>query len=261
MVRRCRQESVRRRTTVRDENNATIKTCGFVFTTTGRPCANHVADKELYCRAGHPCANFPARRDVPPKAAAPRRHVFPLSRTPSAALVPDRRRRAAVLLARALSHEDAEADGVWADKVLADHAVALALLGAPEADPAARDAVVQHFGLVGALLVVAHEDRWRRHLAVLSGDAGSLSAADAVSGHLERLVKSFPHLDVGKLEALMSDIDRSESGCRADRATAVRRRLHAAYAVAARDGSDVSHHVYMDALNEVLKMTRPALAA
>jgi hypothetical protein len=166
-----------------------------------------------------------------------------------------------VLLARALSHEDAEADGVWADRVLADHAVALALLGSADANPAARDAVVQHFGLVGALLVVAHEDRWRRHLAVLSGDAESLSAADAVSGHLERLVKNFPHLDVGKLEALMSDIDRAESGTGADRVTAARRRLHAAYAVAARDGSDVSHQVYMDSLNEVLKMTRPAVAS
>jgi hypothetical protein len=261
MVRWCRQESVRRRTAVRDENKVTTKTCGFVFTTTGRPCANHVADDELYCRAGHPCASFSARRPDTRAVAAHRARLFPLGRAPSAALVPDRRRRAAVLLARALSHEDAEADGVWADRVLADHAVALALLGSPDADPAARDAVVQHFGLVGALLVVAHEDRWRRHLAVLSGDADWLSTDDVVSGHLERLVKNFSHLDVGKLEALMGDIDRAESGGRADRATAVRRRLHAAYAVAARDGSDVSHHVYMDSLNEVLKMTRPAVAS
>jgi hypothetical protein len=37
--------------------------------------------------------------------------------------------------------------------------------------------------------------------------------------------------------------------------------MHAAYAVAARDGSDLSHQEYMESLNEVLKMTRPAVAS
>jgi hypothetical protein len=260
MMRECRQEFVKQRTTVRDEKHVTIRTCGFAFTTTGRPCANHVADDELYCRAGHPCANVSARRAGIGTWSGHHGRVFPLGSVMSE-IVPDRRRRAGVLLARALSHEDAEADGVWADRVLADQAVALALLGSPDADPAARDAVVQHFGLVGALLVVAHEDRWQRHLAVLSGDVDTTSAGDEVSGHLERLVKHFPHLDVPRLEVLLSDIDRAETGRGADRAAAARHRLHAAYAVAARDGSDVSHHQYMESLNEVLKMTRPAVAS
>jgi hypothetical protein len=43
-----------------------------------------------------------------------------------------------------------------------------------------------------------------------------------------------------------------------DRVAASRHRLHAAYAVAARDGSEVSHHQYMESLNEVLRLTRPA---
>ena len=46
-----------------EEKQVTIRTCGFAFTTTGRPCANHVADDELYCRAGHPCATGTAHRD------------------------------------------------------------------------------------------------------------------------------------------------------------------------------------------------------
>jgi hypothetical protein len=187
--------------------------------------------------------------------------VFPLGADVSTAPLPDRRRRAAILLARSLSHEDAEADGVCADRLLADPAIALALLGSPDAAPEARDAVIQRFGLVGALLVVAHEDRWQRHLAVLSVDAGAVCGGDEVARNLERLVKNFPHIDAPGLEALLSDIDRAEGASADDLVTAARHRLHAAYAVAARDGSDVTHHRYMESLNEVLKMTRPAVAS
>jgi hypothetical protein len=266
----CRQEDVRHTTTITEddvvtdgvvpEENVVTRRCGFAFTTTGRPCANHVAEDELYCRAGHPCATAARRVDLG-RWAGHRGHAFALATVPSASTMPNRRRRATFMLARALSHEDAEADGVFADRILADPAVALALLGSPDADPSARDAVVQHFGLVGALLVVAHEDRWLRHLAALSGEADTTSAEDEVSAHLERLVKHFAHLDSSKLEALLGDIDRAEGGSPTDRVAAARHRLHAAYAVAARDGSDVSHHVYMDSLNEVLKMTRPAVAS
>lgn len=174
---------------------------------------------------------------------------------------PDRRRRAELMLARSLSHEDAEADGMCGDRVLADPVVALALLGSPQADPAARDAVVQRFGLVGALLVVAYEDRWRRHLDVLAGEAETNSAGDEVSRQLERLLKHFGHIDSRRLEAVLGAIDRAEGATPADRVAAARHRLHAAYAVAARDGSDLSHQEYMESLNEVLKMTRPAVAS
>ncbi len=164
-------------------------------------------------------------------------------------------------MVRSLSHEDAEADGVCADRLLADPAIALALLGSPDAAPEARDAVIQRFGLVGALLVVAHEDRWQRRLAVLSADAGTVSSGDEAARNLERLVKSFPHIDAPGLEALLRDIDRAEGAPVDDQVSVVRHRLHAAYAVAARDGNDATHHRYMESLNEVLKMTRPAVAS
>jgi hypothetical protein len=260
-----------------------MRTCGFAFTTTGRPCANHVSDDDLYCRAGHLCATVPARRRANGHASDVARRVelggrvdingridfgkkhghrlFPMPTPMSGSAVPDRRRRANEMLARALSHEDAEADGICADRVLADPAVALALLGSPDADPAARDAVVQRFGLVGALLVIGHEDRWRRHVAALSDDAETTPVGAEVSGHVERLVKNFGHFDAERLEAVLSDIDRAEGAAPTDRAAAARRRLHAAYAIAARDGSDVSHQQYMESLNEVLLTTRPAVAS
>jgi hypothetical protein len=178
----------------------------------------------------------------------------------------DHRRRATELLARSLAHEDAEADGLCAAQLLADPGLALALLGSPDAAPAARDAVVQRFGLVGALLVVGHEDRWRRRLAAATGDDETVAPDDEVSGHLEQLVQQFARLDARRLELLLRAIDRAE-GDRAerasapDRATVARHRLHATYAVAARDGSDRSHHAYMASLNEVLRMTRPSLAS
>jgi hypothetical protein len=246
---------------MRNEKHIAMRTCGFAFTTTGRPCANHVSEDDLFCRAGHPCTATTMHRAHIGRWAAHHGHVPPLGSGSSAPAGPDRLHRASLLLARALSHEDAEADGVCADSLLADPAVALALLGSPDTAPEARDAVVQRFGLVGALLVVAHEDRWQRHLAVLSGDAETTSAPDEVAAHLERLVKHFPHLDALGLEMLLNDLDRAESGMPTDQVAAARHRLHAAYAVAARDGSEVSHHEYMDSLNEVLKMTRPAVAS
>ena len=78
---------------------------------------------------------------------------------------------------------------------------------------------------------------------------------------LERLVQNFPHIDAPGLEALLHDIDRAEGAPADDHVTAARHRLHAAYAVAARDGSDATHHRYMESLNEVLEVTRPAVAS
>ncbi|HTT86208.1 MAG TPA: hypothetical protein VMF60_02470, partial [Acidimicrobiales bacterium] len=154
---------MRQTTSLRDDVPGALRPCGFAFTTTGRPCAHLVAEDELYCRAGHPCtARRP--RDAITGALAP----TVTARRRAGASAPDRTQRAAELLARSLSHDDAEADGICAEKILGDPDVALAFLGSPDAAPAARDAVVQRFGLVGALLVVGHEDRFRQHLAALS---------------------------------------------------------------------------------------------
>jgi hypothetical protein len=255
------RNSVRQQATIREEKRVTIRTCGFAFTTTGRPCANHVGDDELYCRAGHPCATGMAHLDHVRPNAGLARHGHPLGLGLEQATISHRARRAMKLLARSLAHEDAEADGMCADRVLADPAIALALLGSPDAAPEARDAVVQRFGLVGAFLVVGHEDRWQRRLAVVTGDAGATIPGDEVSAYLERLIKHFAHLDVAKLATILNDIDCAENGVPDDEVAVARHRLHAAYAVAARDGSDVSHHEYMESLNEVLSMTRPAVAS
>jgi len=252
---------VRRQVTITEEKRVTIRTCGFAFTTTGRPCANHVGDDELYCRAGHPCATGMAHLGHVGVTVGVARHGRPSGIGVEQETISHRGRRAMKLLGRSLAHEDAEADGICADRVLADPAIALALLGSPEAAPEARDAVVQRFGLVGAFLVVGHEDRWQRRLAVVSGDAAVSMPGDVVSVYLERLIKHFAHLDVHKMATLLNDIDCAENGVPDDAVAVARHRLHAAYAVAARDGSDVSHHEYMESLNEVLSMTRPAVAS
>ena len=75
-------------------------------------------------------------------------------------------------------------------------------------------------------------------------------------------MKHFPHLDARRLEALL----RRHRPGRRRRGRSIRwpgsvTGLHATYAVAARDGSEVSHREYMAALNEVLKTTRPAVAS
>ena len=247
---------VRQTTSLRDDTPGPLRPCGFAFTTTGRPCAHLVAEDELFCRAGHPCAPGRTRATIP-GASSPAVTV----RRRRSASAPDRTQRAADLLARSLSHDDAAAEGIRAEKILGDPDVALTFLGSPDAAPAARDAVVQRFGLVGALLVVGYEDRLRRHLADLSdGAAHDAPVGPADSANLERLVRHFFDLDSAGLAALLDAIDRAETGRPTDALCAARHRLHAAYAVAARDGSDVSHHEYMASLNEVLRMTRPAVA-
>ena len=249
---------MRQTTSLRDGAPGPLRPCGFAFTTTGRPCAHLVAEGELYCRAGHPCGTRPWR-DVLSRRA--RRPTLAVARQKKAA-PPDRTRRAAELFARSLAHNDAEADGICADRILADPDVALTFLGSPDAAPAARDAVVQRFGLVGALLVVGHEDRLRTHLAALSEPADETAEAEeTLSANLERLVRHFSELDAPRLAALLDAIDRAETGRPTDPLVAARHRLHATYAVAARDGSEASHHEYMASLNEVLRMTRPAVAS
>jgi len=91
--------------------------------------------------------------------------------------------------------------------------------------------------------------------------AEPVPAGDEVARGLERLVKNFPHLDTPGLESLLNEIDRAEGGSPDDQVAGVRHRLHAAYAVAARDGNDDSHRRYMASLNEVLRTTRPAVAS
>ncbi|MDE3086760.1 MAG: hypothetical protein KGJ77_08335 [Acidobacteriota bacterium] len=158
--------------------------------------------------------------------------------------------RAAGLLGQALAADDAEHAGLRADEVLADPAAAVSLLGSPEAWPAARHAVVQRYGRVGALLVLGFEDRWR---------AGAGEEAAAPAG-LEELVDRFPHAGAEELEGLLAALDGARGGV-PDDTEAARRWLHATYAVAERDGTDTAHRAYMDALDRLLRLAGRPLAS
>ncbi|HTZ09885.1 MAG TPA: hypothetical protein VMB72_12475 [Acidimicrobiales bacterium] len=243
--------------------------CGFAFTTTGRPCANLVAPRAAWCRAGHPCAAEPgpqrgalavvggwgprpgARtgpgsgplRTRPPAPGGPRR-------APGRA--GERCRRAAALVREAVASEDTEGLGLRADQVLADPRVALGLLGGPEPWPVARQAVVQHYGLVGAYLVVGFEER---------------GAGKAEPGSpLERLVRHFATIELSALYRLLGAIEaagvRPGRGARPfDPVADSHRWLHATYALAARDGTAAAHRTYMRALDDVMRQVRPVVAS
>ncbi len=168
------------------------------------------------------------------------------SRRPPVGLV----QQATGLLGQALASDDAEAAGMRADDVLADPETAVSLLGAPDSWQAARHAVVQRYGRVGALLVLGYEHRWRhRHQP---GD-------DPLPETLEHLLEHFHELDAEALEALLAELDVVDG--LTDDASAARRRLHATYAVAERDGTDTAHAAYMEALERVMRLAGPLLAS
>jgi len=254
--------------------------CGFSFTTTGRPCGNRVAPGSPWCRAGHPCP--PEAGDdapAPPTAVGLLRPVPPLlpvrvpatpggrrppgpgrrlaHRAPPGGPAPprraaERRRRAAGLLREAVASDDTEGLGLRADHVLADPRVALGLLGGPEPWLVARQAVVQHYGLVGAYLVVAYEER----------GAGRTEPGSP----LERLVRHFASIDVAALYRVLEAIDGAapplgRAGARPDAVADAHRWLHATYALAARDGTAASHRAYMRALDDVMRQVRPLVAS
>jgi len=238
----------------------TTRTCGFAFTTTGRPCANRVADGVPWCRAGHPRPDA-GGRDDDLATALDRTGVRPAQpRSSGARRSPNRNRRATELLRQAMAAEDAEQFGLRAEHVIADGSTALTLLGDPEASPAARAAVVQRFGRIGALLVLGYEDRWarRRRLA----GSGATPAAPAAAGQpVERIVRDFARLDARHLYHLLAELDREDGLAVGDTGADAHRWLHATYAVAARDGTPGAHHAYMRALDDVMRLARPLLAS
>jgi len=158
------------------------------------------------------------------------------------------------LLAQALSADDAETAGLRADDLLARPELCPSLFGGPDAWPSARHAVVQRYGRVGALLVLGYEGRWR---ASAGSDASPNPAA------LELLLDHFGELEVDELEGLLARLEGDETRPRrgGDEVTSVRRKLHATYAVAARDGTDAAHHAYMEALERFMGLARRRLAS
>jgi hypothetical protein len=163
-------------------------------------------------------------------------------------------RRVSALLGEALASDDAECGGLRADEVLAHPDTALALLGAPESWPAARHAVVQRYGRVGALLVAGYEGR------AAPGGAGEAGNPP----ELEQLLEGFAAMDAHDIEDLLARL--GPAGSPLDRgvgeeAAAARRRLEAAYAVAARDGTEGAHRAYMEALDRVMRLAARRLAS
>ncbi len=163
--------------------------------------------------------------------------------------------RVSRLLSQALAADDAEKAGVRADDVLSRPELCESVLGGPDSVPSARHAVVQRYGRVGALLVVGYEGRWRARSAT---DASENPAA------LDLLLEHFSELEVDELEGLLGRLEGGDAkGPRPgdDEVTSVRRRLHATYAVAARDGTDAAHHAYMEALERFMGLARRRLAS
>ena len=161
-------------------------------------------------------------------------------------------RAATGLLGQALASDDAEAGGLHADDVLADGEIAVQLLGDPDAWPAARHAVVQRYGRVGALLVVGFERRWRTRRGL---------AHDINPPELDALLDRFDELSGEELEGVLAAIERAEGMDADDEGIAARRLLHATYAQAARDGTDAAHRAYMAALDAVMRQAARKLAS
>jgi len=226
-----------------------------LFTTTGRPCGNRVAEGAPWCRAGHPCAGV-GPSDEMVLAALGRSGVVDGAgdgpwrpRRPVA-----RGRRATELLRRALSSDDAELHGARAEHILADDGAALLLLGSPDASEVARAAVIQRYGLVGALVVVGYEERWRRSAS--GDDLGTRGPMEMGAACLETLLQEFPRLDARRLDRVLREIDHADPDSGSEVASA-HRWLHATYAVAARDGTARAHRAYLRALDRVLRLVGP----
>jgi hypothetical protein len=177
-----------------------------------------------------------------------------------------------------MASDDAEQHGLRADHVLADYGTALTLLGGPDASPAARAAVVQRFGRVGALLVLGYEERGRNLHAgtdkvgtdTVTGAHGALGHSSNGHGggegpepdrHFEALLRDFAYLDTRSLYQLLGEFDRDAGNSLEDEVGGAHRWLHATYAVAARDGTPGTHLAYMRALDRVMRLARPQVAS
>ncbi len=160
-----------------------------------------------------------------------------------------------------MASEDADEVGLRAETVLAEPTTALALLGGPDASPAARAAVVQRFGRVGALLVLGYEQRGRAHHLVAVNGNGAIERCDPADAHVESLVRDFGVLDARALYRLLCEIDEDEGFAGDTDGVDAHRWLHATYALAARDGTPVAHRAYMSALDRVMRLVRPLVAS
>jgi hypothetical protein len=160
-----------------------------------------------------------------------------------------------------MASEDADQVGLKAETVLVDGSTALALLGGPAASPAARAAVVQRFGRVGALLVLGYEARGRALYLMPVYGHGPVERSERADAHIEFLVEHFDSIDARTLYGLLCEIDEDEGFSGDVDGVDAHRWLHATYAVAARDGTPAAHRAYMCALDRVMRLVRPLVAS
>ena len=161
------------------------------------------------------------------------------------------------LFCAAMCSEDAEASGICAHELTVDPGRAVELLGAPGVPMASRHAVVQLYGGVGALLVIACEELWReQHASDVPGDAAADRQLEMVRPHLVELLRRFHHVGAEDMDGLVEAIEREEGQPCREEASIARRRLHVTYAVAARDGTDAAHRAYVRALDRVMALKR-----
>jgi len=160
-----------------------------------------------------------------------------------------------------MASEDADQVGLRAETVLSDAATATALLAGPDSSPAARAAVVQRFGRVGALLVLGYEERGRTQSVGPFDGNGEPACRDIADPHIECLVQDFAYLDAIELYELLCEIDEDDGFGRGTDDLDAHRWLHATYAVAARDGTPAAHRAYMCALDRVMRLVRPLVAS
>ncbi|HUC35509.1 MAG TPA: hypothetical protein VMR97_00130 [Acidimicrobiales bacterium] len=166
-------------------------------------------------------------------------------------------RRASTLLSEALCAEDAEEAGADSQLLVADPASAIAALGAPDAREVDRNAVVQRFGGVGALLVVACEEHWAREHGGMARDEDVLDEVPhALASELGRLLSGFAHMEPSEMDGLVESIEGLDGQFPIADEAAARRWLNVTYAVAARDGSEESHRAYVRALDRLLALKR-----
>jgi hypothetical protein len=170
--------------------------------------------------------------------------------------------RASELITAALYADDAEAAGVHAAALLADTRRAIRVLGGPMSAPAARHAVIQRFGGVGALLVIACEEA-SAQAELAAGASGEPVPDEQQDLHhlLDRLLRGFGDMTPDQLDSLLVAIAEADGAVTDGEGASARRWLNVTYAIAARDGTDDAHRAYVHAFDRVLALTRPLVAS
>ena len=238
-------------------------TCGFVFTTTGRPCANHVADGVPWCRAGHPCSSTGVPRGA---------------RRPTPRTGPTRPRRARSGAAGPAPRES----GTGAPPSCSGRRWPVRTPTSSASGPNTCSPTAGPRWRCSAALMPRRRPapRWSSDSG---GSARCWSSGTKNGGALEQSKpverparvgairdRGPAHREPGaglrpprrrELYELLCEIDDDEGFVGDEDGVDAHRWLHATYAVAARDGTPAAHRAYMRALDRVMRLVRPLVAS